>query len=158
MNKRAALVTAGVTAALALAPMASAQAAPKPKVNLSGLGTYTSVGSDTAVASGPLTGDPFDGTFLASLRAVDGTMPEPGDCEPGEATIRIEGPHGQYATLEGSGDICGQYLQPPFVVTQVFTGRYDVTSSKTGKIRGTDGWFEVRLTVDGRAAVSAFDS
>jgi hypothetical protein len=158
MNKRAALVTAGVTAALALAPMTSAQAAPKPQINASGLGTYTIVGSDVAVASGPATGTPFAGTFYAALRPVDGTMPDPGVCEPGQAAIRIDGSRGRSVTLAGSGDICGQYLQPPYVTTQVFTGRYDVVSSSVRKLRGGDGWFEVRLTDDGRAAVTAYDS
>lgn len=158
MNKRAAIVTAGLTAALALAPMTSAQAAKKPQINASGLGTYTTVGADIAVSSGPATGTPFDGTFHAALRPVDGTMPEPGVCEPGQAAIRIDGSRGRYVTLVGSGDICGQYLQAPSVVTQVFTGRYDVAASSVRKLRGGDGWFEVRLTVDGRAAVTAYDS
>jgi hypothetical protein len=158
MNKRAALATAGLTAALALAPMASAQAAAKPQINLSGMGTYTMSDPGLAVADGTVTGVPFAGSFHATLQAADGTLPDPGVCEPGHATIRIHGSRDRRVVLGGDGNICGQFVQPPYVVTQVFTGRYDVASSSVRKLRGGDGWFEVRLANDGRASVSAFDS
>jgi hypothetical protein len=158
MNKRAALVTTGLAAALALAPVTSAHAAPKPQVNFSGLGTHTVTSEGNAIADGTATGIPFNGSFHAALQPLDGTLPDPGVCEDGHASIRIDGARGKYAVLIGNGRICGQYLQPPFVVTQVFTGRYDVASTSERKLRGGDGWFEIRLTNDGRAAVTAFDS
>jgi hypothetical protein len=158
MNKRTALATAGLTAALALAPMTAAQAAAKPQINLSGQGTYTMSDPGLAVPTGTVTGLPFAGSFRAFLQAVDGTLPDPGVCEPGHATIRIRGSHDRRVVLDGDGTICGQYVQPPYVVTHVFTGRYDVASSSVRKLRGGDGWFEVGLANDGRASVSAYDS
>jgi hypothetical protein len=158
MNKRTALATAAVTAALALAPITSAEAAPKPQVNYSGMGSYSIISNGNAVANGTGTGTPFNGSFQAALQPLDGTLPEPGVCEDGQATIRINGSRGRYAVLFGTGDVCGQYLQPPYVVTQVFTGRYTVVDSSERRLRGGDGWFEVRLANDGRASVTAFDS
>jgi hypothetical protein len=158
MNKRAALVTTGIATALALAPVASAQAAPKPAINFSGMGTYTIASTGTAAATGTVTGTPFNGSFTAALQPLDGTLPEPGVCEDGHSSIRIDGPRGKYAVLIGNGRVCGQHLQPPFVVTQVFTGRYDVASTSERKLRGDDGWFEIRLAVDGRASVTAVDT
>ena len=158
MNKRAALATAGLTAALALAPMATAQAAAKPQVNYSGLGTYSIIGNGNAVANGTGTGTPFDGSFQAALQPADGTLPDPGVCEDAQTTIRINGTRGRYAVLQGTGNVCGQWVQPPYVVTEVFTGRYTVVQSSEHRLRGGDGWFEVRLANDGRASVTAFDS
>ncbi len=158
MNKRAALVTTGLAAALALAPVTSAQAAKKPLVNFSGMGSYSINSAGTAVATGTVTGTPFNGTFSASLQALDGTLPDPGACEPGHGYIRMEGPRGQYAAFIGNANVCGQHLLPPNVVTQAFSGTYSVAVTSERKLRDGDGWFEIRLTVDGRATVSAFDS
>jgi hypothetical protein len=158
MNTRATLVTTGLAAALALAPVATAQAAPKPAVNFDGSGPYRLTGGDMALATGSTSGTPFDGRFRAALQPLDGTLPEPGVCEPGRAVVRIDGPGSRYAVLAGAAEICGQHTDGTNVVTQVFSSTYDVVSTSERKLRGGDGWMEIRLTVDGRAVVSAFDS
>ena len=158
MNKRAALVTTGLATALALAPVSSAQAAPKPAVNLDGSGTATVMTGDVVVTRGSVSGAPFNGTFTAVLRPLDGTLPEPGVCEPAQAAIRIDGTRGRYAVLAGTAEVCGHYVDSVNVVTQVFSSTYDVVSTSERKLRGGDGWMEIRLTTDGRGVVSAFDS
>jgi hypothetical protein len=158
MNKRAALMTTGLAAVLALAPMTSAQAATKYKVDFDGQGTYT-VGADgSAVVTGRATGTPFDGRYRAVLRADDGTLPDPGQCEPGSATVRLDGTRGRYLELSSDDEICGQYLQPLYVVTHLFTGRYDVTMTSERRLRGGDGFLEIRLATEGRAGVFAIDT
>jgi hypothetical protein len=158
VHKRSALVTAGLTAALALAPLTSASAGQKPKIDFSGSGAYGVTAGDVAVARGTVTGTPFTGTFRATLQPVDGSLPEPGVCEPGRAAIRIDGAGGRYAVLVGAADICGQHPDATYVVTQVFSSDYDVAATSVRKLRGGDGWMEIRLTTDGRAVVTAFDS
>ena len=54
--------------------------------------------------------------------------------------------------------MCGVFVQEPFVVTHVFTGRYDVAATSERKLRGADGFLEVRLANDGRASVFAIDT
>ena len=158
MNHRTAVIASGFAAALALVPMTAANAAPKPQVNSSGLGTYT-IGTDgAAVATGTVTGAPFDGTFTARLRAQDGTLPAEGECEPGTLTLRIDGSRGRYIELSGSANVCGKYLQPPLVVTHQLYGGYDVASSSERRLRAGDGWFEIVLANDGRAGVTAIDT
>ena len=158
MNTRATLVTTGLAAALALAPVTAAQAAPKPAVNFDGSGPFSVSGGDVALATGSISGAPFSGTFRAALQSLDGTLPEPGACEAGHASIRIDASRGRYAVLIGTGEICGQHTDGTSVVTHVFSSTYDVVSTSERKLRGGDGWMEIRLTVDGRAVVSAFDS
>lgn len=158
MHKRTALVTAGLTAALALAPFSSASAGQKAKIDFSGSGAYGVTSGDVAVARGTVTGAPFDGTFRAALQPLDGTLPEPGVCEPGRAAVRIDGAGGRYAVLVGAADICGQHTDATYVVTQVFSSDYDVAATSVRTLRGGDGWMEIRLTNDGRAIVTAFDS
>ena len=158
MNHRAALVTAGLTAALALAPLSAAQAAPKPRIDVDGLGTYTLGTGGAAIVTTSVTGVPFAGQATAVLRPQDGTLPEPGQCEPGTVTVRIDGSRGRYLELSSSDDVCGEYVQPPSVVTHVFTGVYDVTSASERRLQGGDGFVEIRLTNDGRASVFAIDT
>jgi hypothetical protein len=158
MNKRTALTTTVLTVALALAPMTAAQAARKPLVNFSGLGIYAVSGSGTASATGTVSGTPFDGRFTAALQPLDGTLPEPGVCEAGHASIRIDGARGRYAVLIGNGSVCGEYLDATNVVTHAFTGTYSVASTSERKLQLGDGSMDIRLTVDGRSAVSAYDS
>jgi len=158
MNKRAALATTGLATALVLAPVTSAQAAPKPAVDFDGSGTFTLTTGEVAVATGSVSGAPFTGTFRASLQPLDGTLPEPGVCESAHASIRIDGPRGRYAVFLGNAEVCGQYVDSVNIVTHVFSSTYDVVSTSERKLRGGDGWMEIRLTADGRGVVSAFDS
>ena len=157
MNKRTAFAITALTAALALAPMTAAQAAKKPLVNFSGLGSYT-VSGGIASATGTVSGAPFDGSFTAALEPRDGTLPDPGVCEAGHASIRIDGSRGRYAVLIGDGSVCGKYVDATNVVTQAFTGTYSVAATSDRKLLGGDGWMEVRLSNGGRSTVSAYDS
>ncbi len=158
MNNRAVLAATGLATALVLAPATSAEAAPKYKVNVDGQGTYTVSTDGSAVVTGTATGAPFDGRYRAVLRAQDGTLPEPGQCEAGSATVRIDGTRGRYLELSSSDEVCGEFVQAPSVVTHVFTGVYDVTSTSERRLRGGDGFVEVRLATEGRAGVFAIDT
>ena len=158
MNKRAAAAVAGAAIALAIALASPAQAGLQYKVDIDGQGTFTMAADGSAVLTGAATGAPFDGRFTATLRADDGTLPDPGQCEPGSATVRIDGSRGRYLEVTSADEVCGQYLQAPYVVTQVFTGRYDVASTSERKLRGGDGFVEIRLAYDGRASVFAIDT
>ena len=158
MTTRAALVTVAVAAGLALVPATSAQAAPKPAVNLDGSGPFTVRGGDVAVATGRFGGTPFAGRFAAALQPQDGTLPEPGVCEPAQAALRIDGTGGRYAVLYGPGEVCGTFTDSVDVVSHIFTATYDVVATSQRKLRGGDGWLEIRLATDGRATVTAFDS
>lgn len=159
MRRSALTATVAFTAAAAtLGSAAPAFAEPKPVVDVRGQGTFVLDALGAAVITGPATGKPFDGTYTARLAAADGTLPAPGECEPGTATLRVDDPRDRSYALTSSDDICGEFLQPPFVVTHVFTGRYDVAASTKRRLLGTDGFLEVRLATDGRASVFAIDT
>lgn len=146
-----------VLAAL-MVTVAPASAAGKPKVDFDGHGTYTTAVDGSAVLAGSGTGEPFDGTYTATLAAVDGTLPDPGACEAGTATLAVEGRRGRFIELVGTGEVCGKHLQPPYAVTHLFTGRYDVVSAWQKRFLGTDGFLEVGLFTEGRAGVFAIDT
>lgn len=140
----------------ALSPPAAAD--PKPLVDAGGPGTYTVTAGGSAALAGTATGTPFDGPYTASLAAADGTLPEPGVCEAATVTARVDGPGSRFIELQSTDEVCGQHLQPPYVVTQVFTGRYTVTGSSSRRLVGTDGFVEVRLATEGRAHLFAIDT
>ena len=151
-------VLAPLALAVVLATVAPASAAGKPKVDFDGHGTYSMAGDGSAVLGGAATGEPFDGTYTATLSASDGTLPDAGACEEGTATVRLDGSRGRFLELVAAGDVCGKHLQPPYVVTHLFTGRYDVDSSWQKRFLGTDGFLEVYLATEGRAGVLAIDT
>lgn len=72
------------------------------------------------------------------------TVPAAGTCEAGTATLLLQGDRGRSLELVAAGDICGQPVQPPFIVTQVFTGRYDIVSASQKRFLGDEGFFSVR--------------
>ena len=158
MRKRSTLGTLAAATVLALSVGAPAEAGQKPRLQLDGQGTYSFDAAGTAVVTGVVTGTPFGGTYTATLAADDGTLPEPGVCEPGVATLRVDGTRDRYLELSAADDICGQWLQPPYVVTHVFTGRYTITSSSERRLVGTDGFYEVRLATENRGGVFAIDT
>ena len=149
------LALATATASLLLA--GPVEAGPRHKVDTHGFGTWTAAAGGAAL-SGTATGAPFDGAFTAQLTADDGALPEPGVCEPATGTLRLEGSRDRVLELTATGSVCGQWLQPPNVVTQVFTGRYLVTASSQRRLVGTEGFYEIRLAVDGRASAFAIDT
>ena len=158
---RTTAVTTAVLAGLVAGTVAAdpAAASPRPRVEFDGLGTSTFVDAGTVTVQIPVTGRPFDGTVTARLSAKDGTLPEPGQCEPAKVTLTVAGPGHRFARLTARGDVCGHWLQPPTsVVTHVFTGRYLTVASSRPLLVGTDGWLEIRLADGGVAATTAVDT
>lgn len=154
---RAAMLT---IAALAVTTGASpATAAPKPLVDLRGadVGTYVLDPAGTAQLSGSVTGAPFDGTYVATLTADDGTLPAPGSCEPATGTLAVTSPK-RSLRLDAVGEVCGEFADTTYVVTHRFLGRYVVTDATSRRLRGTDGWISLILATEGRANVEAYDS
>lgn len=159
MNRTTRL-TALAVAALAVPAIASpAVAAPKPLVNLRGadVGAYALDAAGTAQLSGSVIGDPFDGTYAATLAADDGSLPAPGSCEPATGTLDVTSPK-RTLGLDAIGEVCGEYVDATYVVTHRFVGRYVVTDATSRKLHGTDGWISLILATEGRANVEAFDS
>ncbi len=159
MNRITRLTTMAV-AALAMPAIASpAVAAPRPLVDLRGadVGTYSLDAAGTAQLAGSVTGDPFDGAYVATLAADDGSLPAPGSCEPATGTLDVTSPK-RTLRLDAVGEVCGEYADATYVVTHRFVGHYVVTDATHRKLRGTDGWISLILATEGRANVEAFDS
>ena len=57
-----------------------------------------------------------------------------------------------------TGEVCGEFVQPPYITTQSFTGRYEVSDTSRRAIDGTDGFLEVRLGEDGSASLFLIDT
>ena len=147
-------------ALLVAATTAPAQAAPPPRVDLrgDGVGSYVVDDAGTARLTGRATGTPFDGTWTAVLAAADGSLPEPGVCEPATATLDVTGSKHGYLRLAATGEVCGTWPDATYVVTHNFVGRYDVVDGSVRKTRGTDGWISLILATEGRANVEAIDT
>ena len=58
----------------------------------------------------------------------------------------------------GTAEVCGRYVDSANSSRTLFSSTYDVVSTSERKLRGGDGWMEIRLTTDGRGVISAFDS
>lgn len=159
MNRMTQTIALAV-AALAVPAIASpAVAAPKPLVDLRGaeVGSYVLDSSGTARLTGSVLGDPFDGAYVATLAADDGSLPAPGSCEPATGTLDVTAPR-RMLRLDALGKVCGEYADATYVVTHRFVGRYVVTDATSRRLRGTDGWISLILASEGRANVEAFDS
>ena len=155
--KAAALIA---TSLLVTVSAGQADAATGPVIDLSGAGSGSFGMPDpgTARLSGNVTGVPFDGRYTAVLAAVDGSLPEPGVCEPATATLNVTGKQHRFLRLAATGDVCGLWTDETYVVTHRFEGRYDVTSASAPRARGTDGWISLVLATEGRANVEAIDT
>jgi hypothetical protein len=154
-------LTTLVAAMLMLVGLAGpAAAARPPQIDLRGatVGAYHLDDAGVAQLGGAVTGKPFDGPYTATLAADDGSLPEPGDCEPATATLRVTGPRGRFLALAATGEVCGRWTDATSVVTHRFTGRYLVVDTSERKLRGGDGWMGLTLATEGRANVEAFDS
>ena len=151
------LAAASTVAVLAVAAPVDAARAARPKVELS-----TTSGSFFPLAGGALVsaqveGRPFGGEATATLLADDGSPPEPGVCEPATVSFGLDGAR-RFISAVAVGELCGEDVQPPYIVTHVFTGRYEVTDSSRRAIVGTDGFLEVRLGEDGSASLFLIDT
>src|SRR5262245_60587605 len=127
-----ALLVATAAAAPAVALTAGpASAAPRFRVQLDSVTATHVIEPDGSVTvTGTFVGDPFEGTFTGTLAAVDGSLPDPGECEPAVATLSVEGRRGRFLDLESSGNVCGEWPDPPhWAVTQSYTGRYVISDS-----------------------------
>jgi hypothetical protein len=154
----AAGLLAGVATVTALSVAAPAQAAGRPKIDESSTtATFDLVGG-AAVVTGEMDGRPFAGSSSSTLTADDGTLPEPGACEPATVSFHLDGPGRRSLTTEAVGETCGEFVQLPFIVVQVFTGRYEVTDGHPQGLTGTDGFLEVRLGDDGSASTFLIDT
>jgi len=157
LAKTAALIAGAVLAAGTAVP---ATAAPPPRVDLRGaeVGTFVVDDAGAAHLAGSVTGKPFSGAYTAVLTPEDGSLPEPGVCEPATATVDVTGEKGRYLELDATGEVCGKWTDATYVVTHKFTGRYEVTDSSVRNTRGTDGWIGLTLATEGRANIEAIDT
>jgi hypothetical protein len=157
--------TSPVTVGAALAALASltagpAEAARPPVVDLrgAGLGSHVVDDAGTARLTCRATGEPFDGTYTATLTATDGTLPGPGVCEPATAAVDVAGSRSRFLRLTGGGEVCGEWTDATYVVTHRFVGRYVVSDASARRVRGTDGWYSLVLATEGRANLEAVDT
>ncbi|GAB3038746.1 hypothetical protein GCM10011376_34040 [Nocardioides flavus (ex Wang et al. 2016)] len=159
MNRIAQSLTLTVAALAVTAAASPAVAATKPLVDLRGadLGTHAVDAAGTAHLAGSVTGKPFDGTYVATLAADDGSLPAPGSCEPAAGTLDVTSEK-RFLRLDAVGEVCGEFTDATYVVTHRFVGRYVVTDATTRRLRGTDGWILLILATQGRATVEAYDS
>jgi hypothetical protein len=159
MRKTGPLAVVVLATTLSAASSTPALAAPKPRVTLSSQGGELVLGQDgSAIISGPVDGTPFDGQYTAVLSADDGSLPEPGDAEPGTATVTVVGPRGQQLVLTGVGTVTGEWVGPNAARTHLFTGRYTADST-VHRVDGTDGWYSVGVAATmSLGYFEAFDS
>src|SRR5262245_34679721 len=151
-------LTAGAVSVAALAPAAIADAGRPPQVDYSALGTYSMVEFDHfARGVGDADGRPFDGQVTFMLGTDDGSLPGPGECEPGFANFAVTARNHHELWGSSSGDVCGQFVDEQNVATHVYTGDYSIVES-TRRLGDTEGFIEIRLVTENRMAVTLFDS
>jgi hypothetical protein len=138
-------VSVGALALIAVAVPTEAHAAGRTRIDVGGPGTFVIAADGSATVSADVTGRPFGGASVTVLAADDGSLPEPGACEPATATFQVAGDGRDRLEMTATGDVCGEYVQLPYIVTHAFTGRYTVTDASKRNLVGTDGFFEVRL-------------
>ena len=159
MFTRTRTLAAFASVAIAAALLPATAEAGKARIDLGGPGTYSLDAAGSAVVTAEVTGRPFGGSSTTVLSAADGSLPAPGDCEPATATFSLAGGGRDALELTASGNVCGKYVQLPYIVTHVFTGRYTVSDASKRGLVGTDGFFEVRLAESTAAAyVFAIDT
>jgi hypothetical protein len=157
---RAAALAVTAVASLAMATASPGAAATKPIVDLrgDGVGSHVLDAAGTAHLRGSVVGRPYDGAYVATLAADDGSLPAPGSCEPATGTVEVTGPRDRTLRLEAVGEVCGEFPDATHVVTQRFVGRYAVTDASRRKVRGTDGWISLILATEGRADIEVIDT
>jgi hypothetical protein len=160
MNLPTKTIAVAAGALLLAGTTATAASAAKPRIDLrgEGLGSFVLDDAGTAHLGGEVTGIPFGGAYTATLAAADGSLPEPGTCEPASGTLEVDGPRRKHLELAAAGEVCGEWTDATYVVTHRFTGGYEVVASSKRRLLGTDGWISLVLATEGRANVEVFDS
>lgn len=154
------MIVTGAIALAAIGTAATAEARPnRSQVNLAGTGVYEmDEFSIFARGAGSVSGRPYAGTATFLLNPDDGTWPEPGECEQGNAGFAVTGTTRQYLWGVSIGEICGQHVQQPTnLVSHVYTGDYSLVESPQ-RVRDTEGWIEIRLATDNNMSITLFDS
>src|SRR5262245_56268943 len=122
-------VAAGIVSLAALAPAAIAEAGRPPQIDYSGVGSYSMTEFDQfARGVGDAVGRPFDGQVTFMLSTDDGSLPGPGECEPGSANFAVARKHHELWGV-ALGAICGQFVDAQNQATHVFLGDYSIAES-----------------------------
>ncbi len=162
MKTRTLLATGVLTGVATIASIAAAGPASaarnRPVIEMGSTTATFTVVDGAAAVSGQMDGRPYSGAYTATLTAADGSLPEPGECEPASATFHLDSRVGRFLDVAATGDVCGEFVQLPYITTHAFVGRYDVTGSTKQNVLGTDGWFEIRLGDDGSASTFLVDT
>jgi hypothetical protein len=132
----------------------------KPLIDLQGdgVGSYVLDTAGTAQLSGSVVGRPFGGAYVATVAADDGSLPASGSCEPATGALEVTGSRGRTLRLDAIGEVCGEFPDTTYAVTQRFVGRYVVTDARIRRLRGTDGWISLILATEGRGNIEAIDT
>lgn len=156
LAKTLALIAGAVLAAGTAVPAEAAAT----KIDLRGatVGSYTLDADGSARVTGDVVGKPFAGPYTAVLTPADGTLPEPGVCEPATATVDVTGERGRFLHLAATGEVCGKWTGPNSVVTHKLISRYQVVDSSVRSTLRTDGWIGIILALDNRANLEAIDT
>lgn len=131
-------------------------AAPKPRLDFSATGTWSTPESWRVVLDGHAIGVPFDGTLTGIAHAQDRTLPTAGSCEPGGAFLRVADDDSDELRLRSAGEVC--HVVTPFGDEWVYSGPFDVTTTTRHKVRRSTGILGIRLWADGTISVRAVET
>ena len=129
------------------------EAAPKPRVDISATGSWSTFESWQVVLEGEAIGLPFDGTLTGTAHAQDGTLPTGGACESGSASVRVADSAGNALHLVSAGEVC--QVVTPFGDEWVYGGTFDVTETTSRRVKRSSGVLGIRLWADGTLSVRA---
>jgi hypothetical protein len=115
VSKHSKIATLSFTALMIIGLVGPAAAGARPRLDITGTGTYGLDDGGSAQLAGAVTGTPFDGDYTATLSTVDASLPGPGACEGETARVTVAGTVSRQSRLEASGEVCGKSVQPPIV-------------------------------------------
>ena len=149
MRTRSLLAGLSIAAATLIGAAAPADAAPKPKLDVYGRGTWTTEGSGATLA-GDSQGKPFSGSTSGWIAPDDGTNPPWGGCEPGSGELTTVAPDGRSVSVELWGSICTA-VAPAGRLT--FKGWYTVVQfdGKGARVADGVGAADLQTFADGTA-------
>jgi len=138
---RRVLVTGALLAAAITSTTQPASAGSK--ISVAGLGTSTANAYGGYDYAGSASGSPFSGDFTGTASAADRALPAVGECEAGQANLRLQDSGGQHYDLSSTGQVCAYLL--PLGVMQQFTGRWSVVATDMRRLIRRDGIMDIRL-------------